>query len=237
MAYRGDSAFIGGTVRERAVTELRDRILTGVWPVGTRLDLDAITTEFRTSRTPVREALLQLSYEGLVAITPRSRVTVIGGSPAGALDSFALLGVLSGKAAEWAAERCDDAELEELTHLAESMSTVGETELAGANWRFHRAIHRAARSPQLLTLIRQAVRAVPSNFFDVFPDQQGHSHAEHRALAEALVGRDGPAARIIMENHVNSAGASLAEWLRERVGNDVGSTAPPTDDVAPMTAT
>ena len=41
---------ISGTVRERAVRELRDRILTGALPAGARVNLDAITTEFATSR-------------------------------------------------------------------------------------------------------------------------------------------------------------------------------------------
>ena len=36
-----------------------------------RIDLDAITEEFATSRTPVREALLELSFEGLVQ-SPRA---------------------------------------------------------------------------------------------------------------------------------------------------------------------
>ena len=49
-----DGIDIAGTVRERAARELRDRILTGALPAGTRLDLDAITKEFATSRTPVR---------------------------------------------------------------------------------------------------------------------------------------------------------------------------------------
>ena len=53
---------ISGTVRERAARELRDRILTGTLAAGSRLDLDAITEEFATSRTPVREALLELSF-------------------------------------------------------------------------------------------------------------------------------------------------------------------------------
>lgn len=57
---------------ERAARELRDRILTGVLPAGSRVDLDAITEEFATSRTPVREALLELSFEGLVQVAPRS---------------------------------------------------------------------------------------------------------------------------------------------------------------------
>jgi DNA-binding GntR family transcriptional regulator len=40
-----DGVDIGGTVCERAARELRDRILTGALPAGSRLDLDAITKE------------------------------------------------------------------------------------------------------------------------------------------------------------------------------------------------
>lgn len=109
---------IGGTVRERAARELRDRILTGALPAGTRIDLDAITAEFATSRTPVREALLELSFEGLVRVAPRSGITVIGISSADVLDSFTILGVLTGQAAAWAAERVTDEELDQLRALA-----------------------------------------------------------------------------------------------------------------------
>jgi DNA-binding GntR family transcriptional regulator len=62
---------IGGTVRQRAVRELRDRILTGTLPPDTRLDLDRIAEEFGISRMPVHEALLELSFQGLVSIAPR----------------------------------------------------------------------------------------------------------------------------------------------------------------------
>src|ERR1700728_5025950 len=109
---------ISGTVRERAVRELRDRILTGALPAGSRIDLDAITEEFATSRTPVREALLELSFEGLVQVAPRSGVTVIGISPTDVLDSFTILGVLTGQAAAWAAGRVGPDELEMLRTLA-----------------------------------------------------------------------------------------------------------------------
>ena len=90
---------ISGTVRERAARELRDRIVTGALPAGSRVDLDAITEEFATSRTPVRVALLELSFEGLVQVAPRSGITVIGISPEDVLDSFTILGVLTGQAA------------------------------------------------------------------------------------------------------------------------------------------
>src|ERR1700722_14525080 len=109
---------ISGTVRERAARELRNRILTGALPAGSRIDLDAITEEFATSRTPVREALLELSFEGLVRVAPRSGVTVIGITPTDVLDSFTILGVLTGQAAAWAAERIDTDELAMLRELA-----------------------------------------------------------------------------------------------------------------------
>src|ERR1700677_905622 len=96
---------ISGTVRERAARVLRDRILTGALRAGSRVENDAITEEFATSRTPVREALLELSFEGLVEVAPRSGITVIGISPDDVLDSFTILGVLTGQAAAWAAER------------------------------------------------------------------------------------------------------------------------------------
>ena len=107
------------TVRAQAANELRDRILTGRLQPGDRLDLDQLTAEFGISRTPIREALLELSYEGLVAITPRSGISVVGITPQDAIDNFAILAALAGKAAEMATERITGSELGELHRLAE----------------------------------------------------------------------------------------------------------------------
>jgi DNA-binding GntR family transcriptional regulator len=197
---------IAGTVRERAARELRDRILTGALPAGTRLDLDAITKEFATSRTPVREALLELSYEGLVRVAPRSGVTVIGISPEDVLDSFTILGVLTGQAAAWAARRVTTEGVERLRNLAADVD---------ANWHFHREIHRAAHSRRLMAQIRQAVRVVPSNFLAMFPEHEHHSLEDHQALVSALADGDAEKARSIAERHVLDAGHSLASRLEQ----------------------
>ncbi|MCV7399176.1 GntR family transcriptional regulator [Mycobacterium fragae] len=205
---------ISGTVRERAARELRDRILTGALPAGTRLDLDAITTEFATSRTPVREALLELSYDGLVRVAPRSGITVIGISPDDVLDSFTILGVLTGQAAAWAAQRVTPEGIERLRVLATDVEAhSGEGAIIDANWQFHREIHRAAHSRRLMAQIRQAVRVVPSNFLAMFPEHEHHSLEDHQALVAALADRDAERARDIAERHVLDAGRSLAEWL------------------------
>jgi DNA-binding GntR family transcriptional regulator len=207
---------IAGTVRERAARELRDRILTGVLPAGTRLDLDAITKEFATSRTPVREALLELSYDGLVRVAPRSGITVIGISPQDVLDSFTILGVLTGQAAAWAAQRVSPDGVERLRALAADVEThSGAGGIVGANWRFHREIHHAAHSRRLLAQIRQAVRVVPSNFFAMFPEHEHNALEEHEALVSALADGDAEKARDIAERHVVDAGHSLADRLQQ----------------------
>jgi DNA-binding GntR family transcriptional regulator len=207
---------IAGTVRERAARELRDRILTGALPPGTRLDLDAITKEFATSRTPVREALLELSYDGLVRVAPRSGITVIGISPRDVLDSFTILGVLTGQAAAWAAQRVTPEGVQRLRELATDVeSRSGDHDIVGANWNFHREIHRAAHSPRLMAQIRQAVRVVPSNFFAMFPEHEHHALEEHQALVSALADGDAENARDIAERHVLDAGHSLASRLEQ----------------------
>jgi DNA-binding GntR family transcriptional regulator len=203
---------IGDTVRSRAARELRDRILTGRLPAGTRLDLDEITREFGTSRTPVREALLELSYEGLVAVAPRSGITVLGITPEDAVDSFAVLAALSGKAAEWATVRITTDGFDELRRLAREVGDADD--VVAANWRFHRAVNRASGSQRLLVHLRQAVRAVPGSYFDLFPAQEARSRQQHAGLLRAMSRGDARKARALAEAHVLDAGAALGDWLR-----------------------
>jgi DNA-binding GntR family transcriptional regulator len=217
-----DFKSIGGTVRSRAARELRDRVLTGRLRPGDRLDLDQITEEFGISRTPVREALLELSYEGLVTVTPRSGITVIGITPEDAVDNFAVLAALAGKAAEWATTRITATQLDELHRLADAVTEDGD--VVEANRRFHRAVNVAAGSPRLLTYLRQAVRVVPVSYFALFPEQSRRSRTEHAELLDAIGRGRAPLARSIAEAHVLAAGAALGDWMRNNAMD--GSPAP-----------
>lgn len=206
----------GATVRSRAATELRDRILTGRLARGARIDLDELSEEFGISRTPVREALLELSYEGLVAVAPRSGITVLGITPEDAVDNFAVLAALSGKAAEWATARMTPALLAELRDLADAIPGAGD--VVAANQRFHRALNLASGSPRLLLHLRQAVRVVPASYFELFPEQEQRSRREHAALLDAMGRGDAAGARGIAEAHVLEAGETLRDWLAAHEG-------------------
>jgi DNA-binding GntR family transcriptional regulator len=135
------------------------------------------------------------------------------------LDNFELLGTLAGKAAEWAAVRMTDERLAEIRALSGRVHAAADAvpaELVAANWRFHAAVHRASESRRIVTLIRQTVGVVPTNFFDVFPDRGQHSAADHDELVDALARRDGAAARTVAERHVTDAGVALARFLQSQ---------------------
>ena len=85
--------------------------------------------------------------------------------------------------------------------------------MVAANRRFHRAINLAARSPRLLTYVRQAQRVVPGNYFELFPEQARRSRREHAELLDAMACGDAAEARRVMEAHVLSAGEALGDWL------------------------
>ncbi|MGH3386210.1 MAG: GntR family transcriptional regulator [Nocardioidaceae bacterium] len=206
---------LGGTVRDRAARELRDRILVGDLASGSRIDLDQLAAEFGTSRTPVREACLELAHEGLVRVAPRSGVTVIGVTPEDTVENFAVMAVLSGVAAAWAAERITPDELKVVRGLRTSVIAAVESEgdIATANWEFHRAINRASRSPRLLRLLSQTGRMIPMSFFRVFPEQIPCSLEDHDALVDALTARDPASARKVTERHFAESGRLVSAHL------------------------
>lgn len=55
---------------DRVYSELRDRLIRGQMPVGTRIVEQQLATEFNTSRTPVREALRRLEGDGHLTRDP-----------------------------------------------------------------------------------------------------------------------------------------------------------------------
>ena len=138
-------------------------------------------------------------------------MAVVGITPEDAVDNFAILAALAGKGAELATARITTEELRDLRDLA---AAIGESDnVVAANRHFHRAINLSARSPRLLTYVRQAQRVVPGNYFELFPEQEQRSRREHAALLDAMELGDGSEARRIMEAHVLSAGEALGSWL------------------------
>ncbi|MEU4657409.1 GntR family transcriptional regulator [Streptomyces sp. NPDC023723] len=205
------------TERERILDTLRDRVLSGVLAVGTRVRLDSLAAEFGTSRTPVREACLVLSREGLMRVAQRSGISVVGPTPEEILENFALMAALSGLAAQWAARDITEPErlrIRELNREIKAAAGSG-SDIATLNWAFHREVNRACRAPRLQTMLGDIGRMIPRRFFELFPEHVPCSLGEHDELVAALDRGDGTAARRVAEGHFESA----AQVLRRHFGD------------------
>src|SRR5690554_4658921 len=92
----------------RAVIELREKIVSGEIPGGTRLFEVSMAESLNISRTPVREAMSRLAEEGLLDRARGGGFTVRTFGFADVVDAIELRGVLEGTAARLAAERGAD---------------------------------------------------------------------------------------------------------------------------------
>ncbi|WP_055554753.1 GntR family transcriptional regulator [Streptomyces sp. NBRC 110028] len=71
-SHRGTAPLVVESISEQLYSILCERITTGVYAPGSRLDPQAIANEFGVSRTPVRDTLVRLEHDRLVETRPRS---------------------------------------------------------------------------------------------------------------------------------------------------------------------
>ena len=64
-------------LRQIVYEKIKNVIVSGVIPAGTRLSEVQLAQQLEVSRTPVREAIRQLSESGLVRLTPRRGAYVV----------------------------------------------------------------------------------------------------------------------------------------------------------------
>ena len=189
---------------------LYGRIVSGDMAPGTRVDIEGIVTEFDVSRTPVREAVLQLEAVGLVERQPY-RGSVVTGVDPGRLEEVAgLRSELEGLAAELGALRLTEDELSRmdtiLTEIAASSTRPDYTleTFNKLNAEFHGILYSAADSPVLARLIQQL--SIEADRMRVhFPAPQHTRHDDHADILQACRNRDARAAGEAMRRHIQNA--------------------------------
>src|SRR6266403_5211097 len=87
---------------------IEDRIATGAFPPGMHLDENELAQKFGVSRTPLREALIQLSSMGIVSVRPRRGAVVADVTPQRLLEMFEVMAELEVMCGRLAARRMSD---------------------------------------------------------------------------------------------------------------------------------
>ncbi len=217
------------TLAEQVTEQLRRLIERGEFPRGVRLPTEhELAARFSVSRPVVRAALASLRDTGFVSSTRGSGTLVLRGPDPGALrfplintvadieQFFEFRIALEGETASLAALRHTPATLaaiEAVLQEPDEMLSLGAPELArDANFRFHRAVARAAGNAFHVAAIEQLPNLVGlgpvevRNFDEPDPAARvARLNAEHRSILEAIRARDAERARAEMRAHISAA--------------------------------
>jgi len=224
---------------DKLAATLQARMLAGELVSGTRLRQAALADEFGVSRTPIREALRKLQASGLVELIPHRGALVRAPTAREIRDAYEVRAELEGLAAELAARRIHQDQLdilhdmqaqfrEALDRMVLLRSGGGmpfdpeeETARWGrANDGFHQAIQDAAANDvlaaQLLHLHRSFPRDLTRTVLGESVTLLGENVREHEEILAAIERRDAEAAREVMAKHVRHAGALVTLRFEQR---------------------
>ena len=196
---------------ETLITAILNGIDIGRLNPGDLIDETQLVNEFGVSRTPVREAILQLEAVGLIQRLPRKGATVFRPSLEEFLAILEVHGKLEAQAAGLAARRLSNAWAASLElvvrNCEEHARQYGDAEPDSyyqLNLRFHETVALAAGNPFLLEMIKTNARKLLAYYRARYryAGAIASSAREHRAIAALIFDRNSEGAEAMMQRHV-----------------------------------
>lgn len=218
MTEKNPAATLSGELAER----IRQDLLDGALPAGSRINEVALSRELAVSRTPLRAALQMLAGEGLLTYTPNRGFTVRAFPLSEIVDAYEMRALAEGLAARLAAERglspeaCVQLE-DALTRGDELLASTEEPNeqraaYAEVNEIFHSVVHQAANSrlvSDVLRLCQRIPQASAHNILAFEIDDIRERHRFHHRIYDAILAREPREAETLMRQHVVSVKTSL----------------------------
>ena len=233
---RGDSDSNGVRARsqaDRVYAGLREQLLRGDLPVGRRLVEQQLAADFRTSRTPVREALRRLEGDGHLVRGSGGRLSPSAPSVTSMRELYEVrlaLEELVARRASTSGDRQRLAKLEREWRELES-GRYGAREVprgpdfVHADESFHLALAGASGNDVaegLLADLNDRIRILRIHDFTT-DDRIAATIAEHLEIVGCVLAGDADAAAAFMRAHVQRS----ALVVRERVGEALARMSEP----------
>jgi GntR family transcriptional regulator, transcriptional repressor for pyruvate dehydrogenase complex len=224
---------VNGTLADRVVDGLKDRILAGNLVPGAKLPSEAeLVTAYGVSRTVVREAVSRMQAEGLVetfqgrgsfvlAVPEPSTFSLESSAIRTRRDVLAMvdfrIGVES-EAAALAAGRVTPKAAPNLEAALEQFGTAGQEDAVTADFAFHRAVAAATGNRfyvDLLDALGPMMIMLPRTRLGKEYSMTDASHVErvrreHEQVAAAVLAGDAETARAAMRVHLGNTRRRLA---------------------------
>lgn len=206
---------------ERIRCAIEEDIRSGNLLPGDSIDEQEIAARFQVSRTPVREALLQLKIQGLLLSQPRAGMVVAKMDLQELLAIWELLAEMEGVCTRLACQRMTEAERAELQQIhTDAAAIVQADDTDGwreANHAFHEVLYRGCRNPYLrqeLLQLRARTGAYLRHAFSAVGRIKA-SYEQHEELLQAILENNPERAHKMMMQHISLAQGArgLADFL------------------------
>jgi DNA-binding GntR family transcriptional regulator len=209
------------TFADRAYTALKDVILSlDVYgrDGAVRLDERQLASDLGISRTPVREAMVQLEREGFVRSVPRRGIFVVRKTRPEVIELITAWAALESMAARLITANATDKEIASLRHMFATFEN-GEVrahldEYSEINIEFHQTIIRLSRNGVLIDLAENLfthMRMIRRKTIGE-KDRADRSIRDHMHIIEALEARDTARAEALVRDHALGLAEHVAKY-------------------------
>ena len=183
---------------------LKEMIANHRFTPGARINIEQLTKELGTSRTPVWEAVHRLIQEGLLTNIPNRGVFMVELTPRTALELYTVREELEGLAARLAVQNIDDKVVKKMKNcLEEQYKVVRKKDLLGysrLDFDFHAMVYEACGNSilqEMLETIKGKMRPIAMHIDLVLPQL----YEEHLRILEAIKERDAQKAERAFHTH------------------------------------
>lgn len=201
-----DAVPTDGSLRDRVLEEVKERIIAGDLATGARLHERNLSQELGVSRVPLREAILTLAAQGLVEMRPRIGAFVRPMTKSYIEDLFAVRLALEPLAASLAARNRDADQLAELTRLLaeerEALAAGDDKRGSLVNADFHLEILRASGNEVLFALMAPLQSQIQRLFRRTITSISRELTEDHTTMLDAVRDQDAERAAEIARRHV-----------------------------------
>lgn len=209
------------SLRDVVFNTLRRAILKGELKPGERLMEIALADKLGVSRTPIREAIRKLELEGLVVMAPRKGAKVASITERDLNDVLEVRKGMEVLAISLACKRITGEELEKLESIERSFQSLIEsgnlTELAEMDVKFHDTIYQATNNQRLVQLLNNLREQMYRYRMEYLKDiaVRRTLAEEHKAICEALRGRDESKAQNYVSVHIDNQQKAIIRSLNQ----------------------
>lgn len=207
---------------ETTYLQLKKKILDGTYPPGMVLSIRNISTQLGVSRTPVKEAISHLAYDGYVDVFADYPALVSKISFSDMIELLEMREWLEGAAAYYAAQRRTPEDIAELDDLANQLKNVPfeDTSLVVARDNaLHMKIVGITQNSRMISSLDNILSSFSRMTLQISKSFVSYktSEAQHEAVLNAIREGNGNDARKYMMQHVQEIAKNVKECQQNNI--------------------